>query len=80
MTDAIDEVNKAQDYVGGAYQIDLSITSFRLTFVLPDSDLETAFQSNAKLNWNATIALVERVNPKLLRLKARVAACRGILS
>jgi hypothetical protein len=80
MTDAIDEVNKAKDYVGGAYQVDLSITSFRLTFVLPDSDLETAFQSNAKHNWDATIALVERVNPKLLRLKARVAACRGILS
>lgn len=80
MTDAIDEVNKAKDYVGGAYQVDLSITSFRLTFVLPDSDLETAFQSNAKHNWDATIALVERVNLKLLRLKARVAACRGILS
>jgi hypothetical protein len=80
MTDAIDEVNKAKDYVGGDYQVELSLMSFRLTFVLPDSDLETAFQSNAKHNWDAVIGLVERVNPKLLRLKARVAACRGILS
>lgn len=79
MSEAIDEVNKAAGYTGGDYQIDLSIMSFHTTLVLPDSDLETAFQSIAKYDWNATIALVERVSPRLLRDKARLAACRAIL-
>jgi hypothetical protein len=80
LANAIDSMNKAENYDGSGYTSALTISDLHLQFGLSDSELEANIREIAQTDWLTTLSSINRITASVLRHRAQVGACRAILT
>ncbi|HWF89593.1 MAG TPA: hypothetical protein VN659_12200 [Pyrinomonadaceae bacterium] len=79
LTEGVNAINRASQYVGEAYSVTLEAANFKLWIPLSKSDLRHCFEEAAKRDWSAAVAAAQSIESKPLRMQAYIAACRNVL-